>query len=153
VYRCNFIILKNVLFLYTPDLILDNYIRYGYSCRMTNETKKPSLTPAVFHILLALSSGELHGYGIMKQVETDSQAKVKMGAGTLYGSLKRMLDAGLVKESDLRIDAEMNDERRIYYQVTSIGAKALADELERYHSIVALAQELNLLPKTFAYDV
>lgn len=59
----------------------------------TNST--PPLTPAVFHILLALSSGERHGYGIMKQVEADSQGKVTMGPGTLYGSLKRMLDAGL----------------------------------------------------------
>ena len=120
---------------------------------MANENQKPSLTPAVFHILLALSSGELHGYGIMKQVNADSQGKVKMGAGTLYGSLKRMLDAGLVKESDKQIDAEMDDERRNYYQITAVGAKALADELERYHGIVALAQELKLLPKNFAYGV
>ena len=67
----------------------------------------PPLTPAVFHILLALSSGERHGYGIMKQVEADSQGNVTMGPGTLYGSLKRMLDAGLVRESDKRVDPEM----------------------------------------------
>src|SRR4030095_12861204 len=89
------------------------------------------LTPAVFHILLALSSGERHGYGIMKQVEADSQGKVSMGPGTLYGSLKRMLDAGLVKESDKRVDPEMDDERRIYYQITGIGAEAALRELER----------------------
>ena len=88
----------------------------------------------------------------MKQVEADSQSKVKMGAGTLYGSLKRMLDAGLIKESDKRVDSEMDDERRIYYQITGVGEKALADELERYNRIVALARELKLLPKTFAYD-
>ena len=63
----------------------------------TNNNIQP-VTPAVFHILLALSSGERHGYGIMKQVEADSQGKVSMGPGTLYGSLKRMLDAGLVRE-------------------------------------------------------
>ena len=120
---------------------------------MANGNKKPSLTPAVFHILLALSGGELHGYGIMKQVEADSQGKVKMGAGTLYGSLKRMLDAGLVKESGRRSDAATDDERRIYYQISSLGADALAAELERLHSIVALARELNLLPKNFAYEV
>jgi DNA-binding PadR family transcriptional regulator len=110
------------------------------------------LTPAVFHILLALSSGERHGYGIMKQVELDSQGKVKMGAGTLYGSLKRMLEAGLVQESDKRIDPEMDDQRRIYYQMTSVGTQALAAELERYKRIVALAQERKLLPKTIAYE-
>jgi DNA-binding PadR family transcriptional regulator len=113
----------------------------------------PPLTPAVFHILLALSNGERHGYGIMKQVEADSQGNVNMGAGTLYGSLKRMLDAGLVKESDKRIDPEMDDERRIYYQITGVGTKALAAELERYKRIVSLAQERKLYPKTFAYDV
>ena len=120
---------------------------------MTTTNPYPPLTPAVFHILLALSSGERHGYGIMKQVEVDSQGKVNMGAGTLYGSLKRMLDPGLVKESDKRIDPEMDDERRIYYQITGVGEKALAAELERYRHIVGVANKLKLLPKTFSYDV
>ena len=119
---------------------------------MTTTNRTPPLTPAVFHILLALSSGERHGYGIMKQVELDTQGKVNMGNGTLYGSLKRMLDAGLVEESDKRVDSEMDDERRIYYQITGVGAKALAAELERFKSIVRLAQERKLYPKTLAYD-
>src|SRR6266545_3804286 len=119
---------------------------------MTATSSTPPLTPAVFHILLALSNGERHGYGIMKQVEVDSQGKVTMGPGTLYGSLKRMLDAGLVKESDKRVDPEMDDERRIYYQITDIGAKVLAVELERYKRIVTVAQERNLLPKYFLYE-
>ena len=84
----------------------------------------------------------------MKQVEKDSEGKVSMGTGTLYGSLKRMLDSGLVKESDKRVDPEMDDERRIYYQITGIGAKALAAELERYKRIVTIAQERKLYPKT-----
>ncbi len=117
---------------------------------MTTSSSLPPLTPAVFHILLALSTGERHGYGIMKQVEADSQGNVSMGAGTLYGSLKRMLDAGLVKESDTRVDPEMDDERRIYYQITGVGAKALAAELDRYKRIVSLAQEKKLFPKTYA---
>ena len=117
------------------------------------ETKpNPPLTPAVFYILLALSNGERHGYGIMKQVEADSQGKVTMGPGTLYGSLKRMLDAGVIRESDKRVDPEMDDERRIYYQITGIGAEALAAELERYKRIVTLAQQRKLYPKTFTYD-
>jgi DNA-binding PadR family transcriptional regulator len=120
---------------------------------MTTTNSTPPLTPAVFHILLALSGGERHGYGIMKQVETDSQGKVSMGPGTLYGSLKRMLDAGLVRESDKHVDLEMDDERRIYYQITGMGAEALAAELARYQRIVTLAQERKLYPKTFAYDV
>lgn len=113
----------------------------------------PPLTPAVFHILLALSNGERHGYGIMKQVAMDSQGTIRMGAGTLYGSLKRMFDAGLVKESDTRIDPAMGDERRIYYQITGVGTQALAAELARYQHLVTLAQERNLLPDTFAYGV
>lgn len=106
------------------------------------------LTPAVFHILLALSSGERHGYGIMKQVEADTLGRFTMGNGTLYGSLKRMLDADLVEESDKRVDPVMDDERRIYYRITDVGAKALAAELERYKRIVTLAQERRLYPKT-----
>jgi len=120
---------------------------------MSGTDQKPSLTPAVFHILLALSSDELHGYGIMKQVKEDSKGKVKMGAGTLYGSIKRMLDSKLIKESVRRVDAEMDDERRVYYRITGAGKKALSAELERYNSIVSLAQKLNLLPKGFRYEV
>jgi DNA-binding PadR family transcriptional regulator len=118
---------------------------------MVDTNSNPPLTPAVFHILLALSNGERHGYGIMKQVEADSQGKVSMGPGTLYGSLKRMLDAGLVRESDKRVDPEMDDERRIYYQITGIGVKALEAELERYNHIISVAQQRKLYPKTFAY--
>ncbi len=116
---------------------------------MADSSSVPPLTPAVFHILLALSTGERHGYGIMKQVAVDSQSKVSMGPGTLYGSLKRMLDAGLVKESDKRIDPDLDDERRIYYQITGVGTEALAAELKRYQRIVTLAQERKLFPMTY----
>ena len=119
---------------------------------MTTTSATPPLTPAVFHILLALSTGERHGYGIMKQVEADSQGKVAMGPGTLYGSLKRMLDAGLIRESDKRVDPEMDDQRRIYYQITGAGAEVLTAELERYQRIVSIAQQRKLYPKTFSYD-
>lgn len=101
---------------------------------------KSPLTPAVFHILLALSTSELHGYAVMKQVEADSDGRVKMGAGTLYGSLKRMLDSGLVIESDKRIDPEMDDARRIYYKITATGEAALADEVNRYEQLLSRAR-------------
>jgi len=101
---------------------------------------KAPLTPAVLHILLALSTGERHGYGIMKQVEADSQGKVKMGPGTLYGSISRMMEAALLRESDKRIDPEMDDERRIYYQLTRAGRAALEAELSRYRGVVAVAE-------------
>lgn len=118
---------------------------------MARKNHSQPLTPAVFHILLALSAGERHGYGIMKQVEADSEAKVSMGAGTLYGSLKRMLEAGLVKESDKRVDPNMDDERRVYYAITGSGRKALAAELERYRRLVELTRKHKLVAHTYAH--
>ena len=111
------------------------------------------LTPAVLHILLALSTKERHGYGIMKQVEADSQGKVNMGPGTLYGSLGRMLEAGLIREGDKKMDPEMDDERRVYYKSTDLGQKALAAELQRYREVVAVAKQQRLSPGTLAYGM
>lgn len=128
------------------------YIRGGYILgRMANNNFSAPLTPAVLHILLALSTQERHGYGIMKQVESDSQGKVKMGPGTLYGSLGRMIDAGFIRDSDKKVDPEMDDERRVYYAITALGRKALAAELQRYDEVVALAKRKTLLPTTHAY--
>lgn len=107
---------------------------------MARSITTPPLTPAVLHILLALSTEERHGYGIMKQVKEDSKEKVKMGPGTLYGSLGRMIDAGLIAESNKQIDPKMDDERRVYYQITGQGRKVLAAELERYREVVAVAR-------------
>ena len=109
------------------------------------------LTPAVLHILLALSRGEAHGYSIMKQVESDSDGRVKMGPGTLYGSIGRMVDAGLIRESDQKVDPSMDDERRIYYRITAQGQTALSAELERYRGVVALAKQLS--HSALAYDI
>jgi DNA-binding PadR family transcriptional regulator len=104
------------------------------------------LTSAVLHILLALSHADRHGYGIMKQVEEESGGKVKMGPGTLYGSLGRMIDAGLIRECDKKVDAKMDDERRVYYAITAQGKKALAAELERYDQVITVARQKTLLP-------
>jgi DNA-binding PadR family transcriptional regulator len=117
-----------------------------------NLTNSP-LTPAVLHILLALSTEERHGYGIMKEVESDSQGKVKMGPGTLYGSIGRMMDAGLIRESDKKVDPELDDERRVYYKITALGKAALAAELERYREVVAVAKKKQLAPSSFAYGI
>jgi len=111
------------------------------------------LTPAVLHILLALSTQERHGYGIMKEVERDSQGKVKMGPGTLYGSLGRMMEAGLIRESDKKVDPELDDERRVYYNITALGQATLAAELERYREVVAVARKKQLGPSSFAYGI
>lgn len=118
---------------------------------MANNQAGAPLTPAVLHILLALSTQERHGYGMMKQVESDSQGKVKMGPGTLYGSLGRMIEAGLVRESDKKVDPNMDDERRVYYKITGLGQKALAAELKRYRDVVAVAKKLRLSPQAMSY--
>ncbi len=120
---------------------------------MANKKANAPLTPAVLHILLALSKKERHGYGIMKQVEADSQGKVNMGPGTLYGSLGRMLEAGSIRESNRKIDPEMDDERHVYYEITGLGQKALATELQRYREVIAVAKQERLSPNTFAYGI
>ena len=116
---------------------------------MKHQTDAP-LTPAVLHVLLALSTEERHGYGIMKQVERESHGKVRMGPGTLYGSIGRMIEAGLIRESDKRPDPAMDDERRIYYAITGAGQKALQAELARYREVVAVATGKHLTPNAFA---
>jgi DNA-binding PadR family transcriptional regulator len=115
---------------------------------MANASKRP-LSAAVLHILLALSTEERHGYGIMKQVERESHGKVKMGPGTLYGSIGRMMAAGLIRESAKRVDPALDDERRIYYELTGAGRKALRAELDRYREVVAVASEKRLTPNAF----
>lgn len=112
------------------------------------KTEKPLilLTPAVFYILLAPASGEKHGYEIMKQVSQDSQRQVKMGTGTLYGSLKRMLADKLIEEGGERPTPEVDDERGRYYRLTDLGRRAFQAELQRYHEVVVLARRRSLLP-------
>jgi DNA-binding PadR family transcriptional regulator len=120
---------------------------------MTRKSTSSPLTPAVLHILLALSTEERHGYGIMKQVELDSDGKVKMGPGTLYGSLGRMMQAGLIRESDRKVDPALDDERRIYYILTGLGREALDAELDRYRQVVAVATDKRLSPNRFAHVI
>jgi DNA-binding PadR family transcriptional regulator len=101
---------------------------------MSESNSTGPLTPAVFHILLALHGGERHGYDIMQQVQQDSRGAVKMGPGTLYGSLDRMIAAGLVVRSNTW------DPRRIYYKLTALGQAALKSESERLSAVAAIAR-------------
>ena len=103
------------------------------------------LTPAVFHILLALVDGEKHGYSIMKDVERQTVGRLKFGPGTLYGSIKRMLSAGLIVETDERPDPVLDDERRRYYRLSELGQKALANESKRLEQAVAVARQKQVL--------
>lgn len=92
------------------------------------------------HILLALATGDKHGYAIMREVEILTEGSVKMGPGTLYGAVKKMLNAGLVEESDERPDPELDDERRRYYRLTSLGARALDAEISRMEQLTRAAR-------------
>jgi DNA-binding PadR family transcriptional regulator len=105
------------------------------------------LTPPVFHILLALSEGERHGYAIMQEVAADTGGSLQLGPGTLYGCLKRMLAAQLVEESEDRPDPDLDDERRRYYHITALGARALRAEAERLASAVAAARAKRLFSR------
>jgi DNA-binding PadR family transcriptional regulator len=105
------------------------------------------LTPPVFHILLALSEGERHGYAIMREVSSDTGGTLELGPGTLYGCLKRMLAARLVEESDERPDPELDDERRRYYRLTDLGARTVRAEAERLAVAVSAARARRLLTR------
>jgi DNA-binding PadR family transcriptional regulator len=98
------------------------------------------LPAAQLHIMLALADGEKHGYAIMREVEQMTDGDVAMGPGTLYGAIKRMLSAGLIEETDERPDPAMDDERRRYYRVTGLGARALSAETERMERLVRTAR-------------
>jgi len=103
------------------------------------------LTPPVFHILLALTGEELHGYGIMLDVARQTDGELQLGPGTLYGCLKRMLAAGLVAEADERPDPGLDDERRRYYRVTELGQLAVRAEARRLENAVSEARAKRLL--------
>ena len=106
------------------------------------------LTPAVFHVLLALAGGERHGYAIMREVTESTEGQVKMGPGTLYGTVKRLLEAHLIEESDDRPDPHLDDERRRYYRLTGVGEQVVKAEARRYAGIVAIARGKKLIGKT-----
>jgi len=106
------------------------------------------LRPSVFHILLALSDGDLHGYGIMQEVADHTAGQIKLGPGTLYGAIKRLLSEGLIVEADERPDPELDDERRRYYRLTDFGQKVLKAEVQRISQMVSVAQRKRLIPKT-----
>ncbi len=98
------------------------------------------LTPAVFHILLALADGERHGYSIMREVEAYTNGQLKLGATTLYRSIRQMLAAGLIVESDERPDPTLDDERRRYYRLSDLGRQVALAEMQRLDRLMAVAR-------------
>jgi DNA-binding PadR family transcriptional regulator len=98
------------------------------------------LTPAIAHILLAVADEDRHGYAIMQEVERMTGGAVRMGPGTLYGTIKRMLAAGLVQETEGRPDPALDDERRRYYRVTPLGSSVLEAETARMAALLGAAR-------------
>jgi DNA-binding PadR family transcriptional regulator len=102
------------------------------------------LTPAVFHILLALAGGKLHGYAITKEVLRQTEGQVRMGPGTLYGTLQRLLDQGWISVSETPDEV---DERRRYYRLTGLGKRALEEEVRRMDALVRTARAASIKPR------
>lgn len=103
------------------------------------------LPPATFHILLSLVDGERHGYAIMQEVAERTEGAVRLGAGTLYGALKRLLEGGLVAEGGERADPAMSDERRRYYRLTPFGLAVARAEARRLDAVVRAARQKRLI--------
>jgi DNA-binding PadR family transcriptional regulator len=108
------------------------------------------LTPAELHILLALADGERHGYAIMQEVRDLTAGRLRLGPGTLYGTIKRMLGEGLLVETEERPDRSLNDERRRYYRLTDLGRDVLAAEVRHLEAVVDLARAKRILPRSGA---
>lgn len=94
------------------------------------------LPPAPLHIVLALNRGERHGYGLMSDVEELSDGVITMGPGTLYGSIKKLVEQGLIEETEGRVDPALDDQRRRYYRLTAIGQKVCDAEIQRLTRLV-----------------
>jgi len=105
------------------------------------------LTPAAFHILLALADGEKHGYAVMQEVTALSAGQIRLGPGTLYGTLKRMLADGWIEETDERPDPALDDERRRYYRLTDLGGRVARAEAGRLARLVEAARAKHLVSK------
>ena len=115
--------------------------------RQAESEELPPLTPAVFHVLLGLVDKERHGYAIMQEVTESTKGGIKMGPGTLYGTIKRLLEARMIEESHRRPDPELDDERRRYYRLTAIGQRAVKAEALRYAAMAEVARRKRLIGK------
>ncbi|MEZ5319660.1 MAG: PadR family transcriptional regulator [Vicinamibacterales bacterium] len=113
---------------------------------MTDPARHLPLSPAVFHLLLALADGDRHGYAIMRDVEARTDGVVKMGPGMLYGSIKRLLADGFIEDAPRRAH-DATDERRRYYRLTPDGRELLRREAARLEAAVGLARSRRVLPR------
>lgn len=106
-----------------------------------------ALSPVFFHVLLSLAVAERHGYAIKREIAARTGGKLKLGPGVLYGSIRKMLELGLIEEAEDRPDPHLDDERRRYYRITNYGRKAARAEAERMRELVRLAAATFGTPK------
>ena len=105
------------------------------------------LTPAMFHVLLALADGERHGYAIMQEVESRTDGEIQLPPGTLYRTIKILLQARLIERSSPQREAMEHDTRRVSYKISRLGRKRASSEAARLAKIVALARSKKLIPE------
>lgn len=118
----------------------------GMKTRSTADDLLP-LPSAMFHILVSLADTDRHGYAIIQDVAARTEGEVKLGPGTLYRSIQRMLELDLIAETDTRPAAAVDDERRRYYRITPLGRQVARAEAERLSSLVKLARATGLLSR------
>jgi DNA-binding PadR family transcriptional regulator len=141
----------------TSSVLLYIYInQYIYRTHMATRKRPPSpesflpLKPHWFHVLLSLADQEQHGYGIMQEVLARTDGKVRLWPATLYGTLKRLIEQDLIEESDARPAAELDDARRRYYRLTSLGQRVLGAESARLEDLVRVIRSKRGVPATEA---
>jgi DNA-binding PadR family transcriptional regulator len=105
------------------------------------------LPPATFHILMSLAEEERHGYAIIQDVEASTNGELRLSPGTLYRSIQRMLEQGLIVESGRRPARALDDERRRYYRITPLGIATAREEMRRLTRLVRLGRERGLKPE------
>jgi DNA-binding PadR family transcriptional regulator len=111
-------------------------------------THAAAVTPAEFYILLALADEDRHGYAVMQQVELESRGSVKLGPGTLYTAIRRLLTYGYIREVESHAEPGSDDTRRKYYRLTASGRQAAADEAGRLADLVRLARTKSIVHAT-----
>jgi DNA-binding PadR family transcriptional regulator len=116
----------------------------------TNKSDVDQLLPLslpIFHMLLSLSEGERHGYALKRAILQRTDGKLKLGSGALYGSINKMLEQGLIEESEERPDSHLDDTRRRYYRITPLGRRVVAAEAVRLRNLVRMAASQLGLPE------
>ncbi|HEY3380703.1 MAG TPA: PadR family transcriptional regulator [Vicinamibacterales bacterium] len=115
------------------------------SKRRDPETLLP-LTPAMFHVLIALADGEMHGYAVIKDISRRTDGRLRLSAGTLYALIRRFVAEGVVEESDIRPAPSLDDERRRYYRLTDFGRDVARAEADRLEQLIGMARAKQLVP-------